>query len=366
MLNFYFSEYNVITIFFLFLFFYWLFFFKLNFYNIRKKIINSDIVTKSNFLKKVHFLFFIKYNIAVVFLIIVCILYVRGLVDLFWWGHLSLINSIFFLLLFFLVFNFLVALFVHSIAYNKTSYSVDYFFAIANLGLLLPAMFLSNNLFTFFFFLELNSAFIFYKFVVSKIWYKNNFNLTNINITKFNKVAPKSFLNVLFFQFWTSFFSSILIVFFFILWLYQYTTTEWFFLNMLLYYELQIAFINGSFFFVFIMFCLLAGLSLKIGLTPFHLFKIEVYRGIPFLSIFFYTTYYFLNYFLFFVLLLSIYLLAASSFYWTLMILVLVFGCFYMVILLFDVNYLKAFFAYSTIVNTMGFTCVVLSNLVLF
>ncbi len=199
--------------------------------------------------------------------------------------------------------------------------------------------------------------------MVSKIWYIYNFNLKNFNIKKFNRVAPKSYLNVLFFQFWTSFFSSILMVFFFILWLYYYTTTEWFFLNIFTYFEVQFNYLNNSFFFLFLIFCFLVGLILKIGLTPFHLFKIEVYRGIPFLSIFFYTTYYFLNYFLFFVLLLCGYLLALSAYYWSIVALTLFLGCLYMILLLFDVNYLKAFFAYSTIVNTMGFTCVVLSNL---
>ena len=35
----------------------------------------------------------------------------------------------------------------------------------------------------------------------------------------------------------------------------------------------------------------------KLGVTPFHLFKVEVYKGIPLLSIFFYTTYYFIVFF---------------------------------------------------------------------
>ena len=44
----------------------------------------------------------------------------------------------------------------------------------------------------------------------------------------------------------------------------------------------------------------LLGVFFKLGITPFHLFKIEVYKGLPFLSIFFYTTYYFVVFFIFF------------------------------------------------------------------
>ncbi len=363
MSSFYFSEYCFLLFFLSSFFFYWWFFFKMNFYNVRRKTINVDIVSKVNFLKKINFAFFVKYNAFMILIFIPSLFIFHNNVFIFWWNHLTLSNFSNYLVFFFIFFSIFVAFYIYGLAFGKINYSVDYFFAICNLVLFLPLIFLSNNMFTFFFLLEVNSLLIFYKFVVSKIWYKNSFNLMNVNLMKFNKIVPKAYLNVLFFQFWTSFFSSVLILFFLIVWLHLYTTSEWFLLNLLVAYELDLLYLNNALLLIFLISSFLIGLSLKIGITPFHLFKVEVYKGIPFLSIFFYTTFYFLNYFLFFMLLVCNYLISLSIFYWILFLVILTFGCFYMCSLLFDINYIKAFFAYSTIVNTMGFTCALISNL---
>jgi NADH:ubiquinone oxidoreductase subunit 2 (subunit N) len=45
---------------------------------------------------------------------------------------------------------------------------------------------------------------------------------------------------------------------------------------------------------------LLIGIFFKLGMTPLHLYKIEIYRGLPFITIFFYTTYFFLIWVVFF------------------------------------------------------------------
>ena len=101
----------------------------------------------------------------------------------------------------------------------------------------------------------------------------------------------------------------------------------------------------------------------KLGLTPFHLFKVEVYKGLPYLSIFFYTTYYFIVLFIFFIFLLSDYLFSYISFYYLFLIFLLVFGSFYIIFLMFDVNLLKAFFTYSTVINTVGFLTAFVASL---
>lgn len=94
---------------------------------------------------------------------------------------------------------------------------------------------------------------------------------------------------------------------------------------------------------------------MKIGLTPFHLFKIEVYKGLPLISLLFYTTFYFYIYFTYFILLLNYHLdflklILNSIFY-----LVIIIGSIYTVLLIFDITSLKSFFAYSTIINSLLF-----------
>lgn len=56
------------------------------------------------------------------------------------------------------------------------------------------------------------------------------------------------------------------------------------------------------------------GFFLKLGGAPLHFFKVEVYKGLALVSIFFYTTIYFLSFFLFFVYLILVYLNVFKSF----------------------------------------------------
>ena len=93
----------------------------------------------------------------------------------------------------------------------------------------------------------------------------------------------------------------------------------------------------------------------KIGFTPSHLFKIEVYRGLPFISILFYTIYYFMSFFLFFVFMVFYHLNSFKFFIWFFLFLFIILGLIYIISLLFDVNLLKTFFAYSTVINSLMF-----------
>lgn len=159
---------------------------------------------------------------------------------------------------------------------------------------------------------------------------------------------------MLFFQYWATFFSSVLLVFSLISCIYLYGTTEWFVVNLLNIHNLN------SFILLFV---LLFGFFVKIGFTPIHLYKIEVYKGLPFFAIFFYTTFYFLVFFMFFIVLILLYL---DSFliYWVYILFFIMFlGFVFVVSLLFGINYTKAFFAYSSVINTMGFLLIILALL---
>lgn len=79
---------------------------------------------------------------------------------------------------------------------NNNNYSIDYTFSLINITLFIPLIFLSNSLFTFFFLIELVSCSIFYKFIVSKISFKNNNYKDN-----YFSIFSKNYLNVLFYQY---------------------------------------------------------------------------------------------------------------------------------------------------------------------
>lgn len=167
---------------------------------------------------------------------------------------------------------------------------------------------------------------------------------------------------MLFFQYWATFFSSILFVYVIIIYIYIYGTTEWVILNFLnLIQNLQLNL--NHIIIVLISFVLIISFLIKIGLTPIHLYKLEVYKGLPYLSIFFYTTFYFLIFFIFFIVLFLNYIGVFITTYWYLTLLLLLLGISYTISLIFNVNLLKVFFAYSTIINSLGFVCVGLSLL---
>jgi NADH:ubiquinone oxidoreductase subunit 2 (subunit N) len=137
---------------------------------------------------------------------------------------------------------------------------------------------------------------------------------------------------------------------------FYFNSTEWTFLNLCNF------FIKLPKYFYFYFFIFILGFFLKIGLTPFHLYKIEVYKGLPFVTILIYTILFFIVYFLFFSILFLKNISAFYSYYWLSMLLLLLLGVCYIIFLLFDVNFIKSFFAYSTIVNLVSFVCLILAN----
>ena len=109
---------------------------------------------------------------------------------------------------------------------------------------------------------------------------------------------------MVFFQYWVTFFSTIFIVYFYINVFYLYGTSEWCLLQFLIQQNFENSLLTGiNIRFLLCIFIL--SVVFKLGITPLHLFKVEVYKGIPLLSIFFYTTYFFSVLFIFFLYLLS-------------------------------------------------------------
>lgn len=333
----------------------WLFFFKLNI-NITK--ITSKNNSNINTLKINSNSSFVSFYLYLIFFKIIDTYFIRGKNSLVWFNHFNVNNFTIYILYTFIFLSFLLFYMLKNVT-KKTNLtkSIDYLFSINNLVLLLPYLFCVNTIFTFLFFLEVISVILFYKLISSKIWFKDQKNSKQIS----NNI-PQNYINMIFFQYWITFFSTIFITYFYINMFYLYGTTEWFiiqFLNSIDVINIQSN--NNLLKFVVVIFLL--SVFFKLGLTPFHLFKIEVYKGLPYLSIFFYTTYYFSILFIYFLLLLSDNLFVFISSYYIFLVFLLSAGSLYIISLLFDVNFLKAFFAYSTIINTVGFLIIFISSL---
>lgn len=357
MLNLYFYDYYLIIPNFLIFLSFWSFFLKNNFFSVRINPSSNDILYNSKFLKKVHYIFFLNWNFINYLYFFLFIFLFKFDNNLFWFNHLKINNFILNLIIIIIFLNLLLNFLVKFLKNSNINYNIDYFSSIYNLIIFIPIMFLSNTLYTFLFILELNSLLILYKFSVSRNWFSKN-NYLDKNFSNFNRLLPKSYLNMLFFQYWANFFSSMLIMFSIFNIIFLFGSSEWIILNYLNYLN-----INYNSYLIFLWIPFFIGLFFKIGFTPLHLFKIEVYKGIPFISIFFYTTIYFLSFFLFFTIL-CMYNFNSFKYYWNFILLFfIILGLFYSIILLFDVNLIKSFFAYSTVVNVLTFIVVIYVSL---
>jgi hypothetical protein len=334
----------------------WGLFFKSNFLQLNLFFKSKDYLSKNYLQKTYNPQFYISTNKLIIVLSILAVYFYKNYSMVFWWNHFKLLNMNFNIILLFFFMNYLYLVVAESAFLQNSTYKSEFFFALNNLTIFLPLIFFINTLFTFFFLIELNSSIIFYKFINStSFFYKNKRNFNNSQ-------TPKYFISMLFFQYWAAFFSSILFVYVILMYLYLFNTTEWVMLNF--FNLVQVSSVGFDYTATAIItFILVLAFLLKIGLTPIHLYKLEVYKGLPYITIFFYTTFYFLVFFLFFVLLLLNYIGVFVLTYWYVLIFFLLLGIFYAMNLLFNVNLLKVFFAYSTIINSLGFICGVFSLL---
>jgi NADH:ubiquinone oxidoreductase subunit 2 (subunit N) len=358
MLFYNFNNFYFLLPFIYFFFLIWFFFFKIN-KTQKLKNFKKDIYFNINILKKQHFKIFININFFVLINLFLLFFFLRGEVNSFWWNHLLIQNFNLYLIFILLLVNLALLFIIDSISFNKINYSNDYFFALLNLTVLLPIIFLSNNIFSFIFILELNTSIIFYKLVVSKLWYQS----LDKN-KKLNKIKSKNYINLIFYQFWITFFSTIMIFFFYINTNFIFGTTDWALVNFITFVENNINYFNKKILLILLSLIFLFSLFFKVGVAPFHLFKIEIYKSIPYLSILFYTTYYIVAFLFFLLYLLSNLYLSLFFYIWFIFSLTLILGSIYIISLLFDVNFIKAFFAYSTIINTTNFIIIIVSNLI--
>lgn len=297
------------------------------------------------------------YLVGVVFLFLFFFL-LRGRNNLFLFNHFLFTEFHVKVFLFFLVVAFSFYFVLYATTSSKSEYPVDFFFSLLNLVLLLPFLFCTNNLFTFLFVLEVISCFLFYMLSASKLWYKGV--KEKISVTTSNE-RPVLYVNMIFFQYWVTFFATVLLIYALLCLFYLFGTTEWSVFNILNNSSLLLKYTSTSDSF-FISFVLVLSILLKLGIAPVHLFKVETYKGVPYLSILFYTTYYFVVVFFMFLCLLDESIITFVSAYYYLFLFFVSLGLIYIITLLFDVNYLKAFFAYSTVANSLGFLVLFVSR----
>lgn len=341
------------------LFIIWNIFFKNNLSFLNKKNNWDKSISVKNIILQQNPTFLIKLSIILNFIQLLYLMIYNGYSSAFWWSHFKLNNYILSIYLIIIIFNIIFLFIANKHVKLTNNYSIDYIFSILNITILIPVIFISNTLFTFFFFIELVSCCIFYKFILSKFNFTNKYTKDN-----FFSIYSKNYINVLFFQYWSSFFSSILLVFSIYSMYILFGSSEWLVINFVMESNKQISYINNNILVSIVSIVIFIGFLIKLGVAPLQLYKIEIYKGLPFLSVFFYTFFYFLAFFLYFSLIFIYFLSSFSNIFWILLNFVIFLGIFYIITLLFDVNLFKSFLAYSSIINTTSFLILILSLII--
>lgn len=326
------------------------FFIKNNFFNTNIKTTSKDVLVKKNHLKKSSTNNYALHGFINLLLTFVSITFYAGHPITNFFNHLRFNN--FTTTLPSLIIILTSSLLIYSTFINKSvnNKNVDYVFSIGLLSCLLPTIYLANTIYTLFFLIEVNSSLVFYKFVTSNFWFKNlNNNLTKSTL---KRELPKNYLNTLFFQYWVTFFSSSLLLYSLANIIMLYGSTDFAFIEFIQSSNRHLNYNTDYYIITIIWFSFITGFLLKVGITPIHLFKLEIYRGLPYLSIFFYTTVYFVSFFILFLLLLSSTLTSIFNSIWYVYFLIIIFGGIYTCFLMFNATFVKSFFGYSTVINS--------------
>lgn len=353
-------NYIFLTPFIVLIYFIWFFFIKNNFYYVRINPGVSDILKNSNFLKKLNYNFFTIYFSVLYIVMLIYIFFFKFDFTLYWFNHLKLNNVIFAVIFILFFINYNMVSIIKFYKNKNINFNIDYFFALFNLSIIIPVIYTSNTMYTFLFVLEAISILILYKFSVSKYFFKS---CKENDKFKFYRNTPKNYINMVFFQYWINFFSSVILFISLFNILLLLGTSEWLYINILNKFNFNLYYNDNSYLYFFLFFIFIIGMFFKLGFTPSHLFKIEVYKGLPFVSILFYTVYYFISFFLYFIFIVFYHINSFKIFIWFFLFLFLICGLIYIITLMFDINLLKTFFAYSTVINSLTFVILLFTSL---
>ncbi len=340
---------------FLFFIFTWYAYFVINSNSFSSLILKRDLL-KSR-MRNIDFNYN-GYNNFFVFLAIlayICLYFfvIRGFEDCYFFNTFFFSNfifSVFFYNLSLNLFFFFVFIFILKNSQN-TNVSLDYVVSIITILFFLPYIFFCNNILIFFFFLELASNLILYNLLGTVSWFSS---FSKQVLLKKEVSVSKYFFNVIFFHFWASFFSSVLLIYSIINFYLVFGTTEWFYINFLSGFLFKGLYFNSNLF-IYLNLCIFfISFLIKLGVSPFFLFKLEIYKGLPLYNIFFYSFIYFFYFFSIFFLILYYYLpTLLESIYFLLTFFLLIYSIL-TIFFLFDSALLRNFFAFSSLINSVN------------
>jgi hypothetical protein len=271
-----------------------------------------------------------------------------------WFGHL-VVGSLQYKVFYWLILWFVLVWVVYSTTFYFTSNEVyDYSLVTYFFILWILLLFHSTNLFSFIFFIEILSTLVLLLLITSTFSSLYFYSSTTLaNHSYFQNSLPFAFLQTLLFFFWVSLVSSLNLFLFLLLFYVKIVTFDWFSIEFIFQYVVGIGTLKDFFYIALAWFNFLVCIFLKCGMAPFYFWKPTFFKGIPLHALFFYIFFYYFFLLLFFTYTLLV--LLNEVFYFNIFVnLVLVsIGLVLTTFILLESYYLKAFFAMSSILNTL-------------
>jgi len=273
---------------------------------------------------------------------------------LIWFGNLcfSAFQYKFFFLILFCFF--LIFLSYSTVFYYTSKDNYDYLITFIHFFLWLFLIFFSNNLFTVVFFIEILSTLVFLLIVSSTFSTTYFYNNLNLNLSNyFSNTMPFFFIQTLIFFFWISLLASLNLFFSITLIYLNFYTLDWYFLEATFLFFLNFSTLNDYYTAVVLWFNFIFSLFLKSGMAPFYFWKPAFFKGLSFHSLYFYIFIFYFFIFLFFIQLLIVNLNDLFFFFVNINIFIITIGFIFLLFFLCEAYYLKAFFALSSILNSL-------------
>lgn len=271
-----------------------------------------------------------------------------------WFGHLAL-TAFQYKVFYWILVWFLLVWVVYSTAYYFTTTEVyDYSLVTYFFVFWILLLFYTTNLFSFIFFIEILSTLILLFLATSTFSTSYFYTITSLsNHNYFQYSLPFAFLQTLLFFFWISLLGSLNLFLFLLLFYIKFVTFDWFLIELIFQYVVSVSNIKDFFYITLCWFNFLFCIFLKCGLAPFYFWKPTFFKGMSFHALFFYIFFFYYFLILYFAYVLII--LLNEVFYFNILVslFLLSFGLLMLIFILFESYYIKAFFALSSILNTL-------------
>ena len=271
-----------------------------------------------------------------------------------WFGHIVFTSfqmkmSYFIILIFIIVTSVLL-----NTIYFSSRESYDYVIVTFNFMYWISVLFWTNTIFTTIFVIEVLSTLIFLLIITST--FSSGFFYRNLDLSfghLFQQTTPTTYLQSILYFFWISLISSLNLFLFFLLMYVKLLTLDWYLMEYIFIYYVSISSIKDIFTLGISWFIMIFCIFLKCGIVPLFIWKPTFFKGIPLYTLFFYICFFYFFLFLFLIHFLTSYFSEIFYFFTIVNIIFIVTGLVFLLFIMCESYYFKAFMAISSILNSL-------------